>query len=86
MTYNVHLEQAAQRDLLQLDTSTRIRLLKRLKWFGDHFADIHPETLTGAWAGYFKFRVGDYRAIYQVDHPQLGINIYRIRHRREVYK
>jgi len=83
--YNVHLEKDAQLDLLRFDPPTRKRLTKRLKWFGAHFAEIQPEPLAGKWASLFKFRVGDYRVIYQVDHTQHRLNVVRIRHRREVY-
>jgi len=42
--------------------------------------------LTGGWKGYCKYRVGDYRIIYRVEHRQLVIYIIAIAHRREVYR
>ncbi|MBI4671882.1 MAG: type II toxin-antitoxin system RelE/ParE family toxin [Chloroflexi bacterium] len=83
--YNLSLEPQARQDFARLDATVRQRLAKRLDWFAAHFDEIQPEPLTGQWAGYFKFRTGDYRVIYQVDHAARHIAVYRIRHRREVY-
>ena len=43
-------------------------------------------ALTGAWAGFWKYRVGDWRMIAQVRDERLIIYIVRIGHRREVYR
>ncbi|TAH49266.1 MAG: type II toxin-antitoxin system RelE/ParE family toxin [Chloroflexota bacterium] len=84
--YSLDFQSQARQDLGRLSASARQRLAKRLDWFIAHFDELQPEPLTGKWAGYFKFRVGDYRVIYQVDRAARRIIVHRIRHRREVYK
>lgn len=42
--------------------------------------------LTGEFSDYYKFRVGDYRILYQVLDDKQIIVIYRIGYRREVYR
>lgn len=76
----------AQRDLAALDPQVARRIAKRLQWLVDHFEQIHPEALTGELADRFKFRVGDYRALYKIVHAEKMLVVYRIRHRREVYQ
>jgi len=34
----------------------------------------------------WRIRVGDYRLIYEIDDAALVVRIWRIRHRREVYR
>ncbi len=63
--YDVRVLDPALRDLKRLDTAVARRILNRLTWLGDHFSEIRPEALKGDLAGLFKFRVGDYRVIYE---------------------
>lgn len=84
--YQLHILADAEHDLEQLDTSVARRITKRLKWLADNFEQVKPEALTGEWARFFKFQVGDYRALYKVVHAERLLAVYRIRHRREVYR
>jgi mRNA interferase RelE/StbE len=38
-----------------------------------------------AWPG-FRIRVGDYRLLYEIDQKHNRIIVYRIRHRKDVYR
>lgn len=42
--------------------------------------------LTGAWKGYYKYRVRDYRIVYELKNEQIIVYVLRISHRRDVYK
>ncbi|MBI3913859.1 MAG: type II toxin-antitoxin system RelE/ParE family toxin [Chloroflexi bacterium] len=84
--YRLDILEDAQRDLARLDKSVAKRISKRLEWLTDHFEQVKPESLTGEFARFFKFRVGDYRAIYKVIYEEQLIVVYHIRHRREVYR
>lgn len=44
------------------------------------------EPLVGEWIGYWRFRIGDYRAICQVKHLTLMVYVVEVGHRREVYR
>ena len=49
----------------------------------------HPdlgESLTGRWRGYRKYRMGDYRIVYRVEHGKLLIYVMTIGHRKDVYR
>ncbi len=50
---------------------------------------VHPdlgEFLQGQWKGYRKYRTGNYRIIYRVEHSRLIIYIITIDDRKDVYR
>lgn len=48
----------------------------------------HPniKTLKGDYAGYYRYRIGDYRVIYSVEDELVQVFVIAIAHRREVYE
>ena len=44
------------------------------------------KRLTGEWAGYLRYRVGDWRVIYRIDDSTNRVNVVVIGHRREIYE
>ena len=76
----------AERDLDRLDQPIRKRILKRLKWLGNHAKNVRQESLSGPLGDLYKFRIGDYRVLYDlIEHEQL-ILVYQIDHRSKVYR
>jgi mRNA interferase RelE/StbE len=84
--YTLTLLAEAQRDLAGLDPPAARRIAKRLIWLAEHFEQVQPEALTGELGDFFKLRVGDYRVLYKILHTEKTLQVYRIRHRREIYK
>ena len=60
----------ADGDLGKLDSSVRRRVLERLGWFREHFQEVSLLPLTSDWKGFFKFRVGDWRVIYEIEREE----------------
>jgi mRNA interferase RelE/StbE len=83
--YKVAFTSQAEADLARLDKPIAQRILKKIRWLAENFADISPEPLVGAWQGFFKLRVGDHRIIYTVGNSTI-LTIHFVRHRSEVYK
>ena len=79
------LDQATQ-DLSSLDRSISRRAIERHNWLSSNFEQIRPETLGADLSGLNKFRVGDYRIIYQIIEDEHSILIHAIGHRREIFK
>jgi len=46
----------------------------------------HPQSKKLKGQDRCRLRVGDYRVVYTVDEKQRTVVIYRVRHRREVYR
>ena len=76
----------ATRQLKRLDPSVAKRIVDQITWLAQHFEEIKPESLKGDLAGFFKYRAGDYRIIYELLRKEKVIVIHEIGHRSEVYK
>jgi mRNA interferase RelE/StbE len=84
--YRTRLLEAAARDLGRLEAAIARRIVARIRWLAENFANIRPEALRGDLAGLYKLRVGDYRVIYEILRDEQIILIHFVGHRREVYR
>jgi len=84
--YSLQILDSAARDLANLDKSIARRIVSRLKWLAENFDSAHHISLTGELSEFYKFRVGDYRVLYQILEDEKIILIHAIGHRREVYR
>jgi len=84
--FEVRLLASALDDLKRLDKPVARRVLARLDWLVANFEAISPETLTGDLAGLHKFRIGDYRVIYQLLTEENVLLVHAVGHRRDVYR
>ncbi len=44
------------------------------------------EAMIGNWTGFWRYRVGDYRAICRIENEVITIFVIEVAHRREVYR
>ena len=86
MSWQVEFTADGASDLRKLDPSLQRRILRRLQWLAGNFTAITPETLGGSLAGFFKFRIGNYRVIYTVDDTKQLIVVHMIGHRSKIYR
>ena len=85
--FAVILTPEAQRDILRLDAAVQTRIVNRIEWMGNNAELIRHQSLQGdEWRGCFKYRVGDYRIIYQIERSASKLIILKVSHRREVYE
>ncbi len=83
----VILTPEAQADIKRLDPPLQTRILDRLEWISQNSKLLRHQALRGEkWGGCFKYRVGDYRIIYQINRPAQKLTVLKVGHRREVYK
>ncbi len=85
--YKISYTKTAAEDLLKLDRIVAQRIAKKIDFFALQ-KDIKPfcKSLTGL-GSKFRFRIGDYRAIFQIDNSgniQI-LMILRIKHRKDIY-
>lgn len=81
----IRLATRAQKELEQLDMNTKRRLKKKLAWYVSHDDPlVFADTLTDSEVGEYRYRIGDYRVIFDVIGDTIRIN--RIGHRREIYR
>ena len=83
MAYEIEYKASVVRDLNKLDRGVAERILREL----EEVLSENPDCgvpLKGQFKGLFKYRVGDYRAIYTK--TKKGCLILRIGHRSKVYR
>ena len=89
MGYEIKFDPAALDDLKKLDRPVQQRLLGFLKQrvaLLDNPRDL-GEPLSGAKLGsYWKYRVGDWRIICDIQDKKIVVRVLRIGNRREVYR
>lgn len=84
--YTLRVLESAARDLASLDKSIVRRVVLRLNWMAENFDSIRHIPLSGELSDMYKFRVGDYRVLYQVIENEKLIVIHAIGHRRDIYR
>lgn len=83
--YALELTLDAREDLRRIDKPEAERIIKKLRWLAANASQVKHEALTGQWSGYYRWRIGDYRAIYELDHAGRILIVAVIGHRREIY-
>ncbi len=88
MAWTVEISDIAERQLKKLDRSTQKRIID---WLDDrlegcknprHFG----EPLKGDHAGFWRYRVGDYRIICDIIDETIIVLVLTVGHRREIYR
>ena len=84
--YDLDFTRGAENDLARLDPQVRTRILKRLKWLADNAERVRHESLGGPLGDLFKFRIGDYRVLYDLIQSEQLMLIHQVEHRSKVYR
>jgi len=82
MNYSIVFEPRAHRDLRALSPEIQERILKKIALLEENLTG-DVKRLTNFTPDY-RLRVGDWRVLFEVEDAE--VVIYRILHRREVYK
>jgi len=88
LTWTVEFDPVALKDLRKLGSSTAAaRIVSGLERLArlDNPRD-RGKALAGAWVGYWRYRIGDYRVIAKIEDGRMVILVVALGHRREVYK
>jgi mRNA interferase RelE/StbE len=81
--YNLVYTKRAVRDIKKLDITIKKRVGKILLRYKDKPLD-YADTLKSSDLGTYRFRIGDYRVIFDIE--KNDIVVLRVGHRREIYK
>ena len=83
MKYRLVYTQKAVRDIDRLDSGVKKRIGTTLLRFKDNPLQ-YAESLTNSELGDYRFRIGDYRVIFDIEGND--IVVLRVGHRKEIYK
>ncbi len=87
MTYKVEFTDRAVKELKKLDRHTAALILGwvRKNLEGCENPRLHGKGLSANRSGQWRYRVGDYRLLAQIEDDTIKIIILNVGHRREVY-
>jgi mRNA interferase RelE/StbE len=88
MIWEVEFDNRARKELRKLDKQTQDRILK---WLRETLATEEDprrtgKSLKGRMKGLWRYRVGDYRIISQIQDEHIVILVVQIGHRRDIYE
>jgi mRNA interferase RelE/StbE len=83
--YSLQITSDAEDDLKHLDREVAKRIVNKLRWLAANATAVSHTALTGQWTGLYRWRIGDYRAIYALDHEDGVITVIVVGHRRDIY-
>ncbi len=88
MAWTVSISNVAERQLGKLDRPVQSRILD---WLNDRIEGCKnprhfEEPLKGDFAGLWRYRVGDYRILCEIQDQKIVVLVLTIGHRRQIYK
>jgi len=88
LAWTIKILDSAKQDLKKLDKPIQQRIASFLQ---KRLADTNDpkqlgKALQGHYAGYWRYRVGDYRLICHLENEQLIIVVVEIGHRKDIYR
>lgn len=88
MKYTVEYSKSMIKSLKKLDKTTRQLILA---WIEKNLIDctdprIHGKALTANRSGQWRYRIGDYRLLAEIQDDKVIILLLEVGHRREIYK
>lgn len=86
MAWQINFLPSAAKEFQKLDKTVASRILNYLK----EVAKLDDPTqrgkaLTGNLSGYWRYRIGDYRVITQIQNGEMTILVVKVNHRRQIY-
>ena len=83
--YSLVIERAAEKDMQRLPEDVHDRVSEAILQLKSNPRPHGSKKLTGM-AGSWRIRVGDYRVLYDIADAVRIVRIYRVRHRKDVYR
>jgi mRNA interferase RelE/StbE len=85
VAYAVIFSPAAERAVRKLDAGTRDRVLRGIDGLRSNPRPTQARTLAGS-PKLWRLRIGDWRAVYEIDDKRIVVLVLKVAHRREVYR
>ena len=84
LMYEIKVRGQARKQILRIPPPHFARIQKSVAALAENPRSAGTKKLSGQ-SGY-RVRVGDYRVLYEIDDDANRVTIYRVKHRREVYR
>ena len=87
MAYSLEYTAIAERDLSRLDARVAEQMRSALTRMAESGDTVRHQALTGPhYRGQYRLRMGDYRAIYELDRANRRVTVHRVQHRSDAYR
>jgi mRNA interferase RelE/StbE len=86
LVYKVSYKGSVEKDLRHIDPKQARRIISIIENKLAEAPRKLGEPLHGEWEGYWKFYIKPYRVIYEIFDRDETVRIYRIAHRKDVYR
>ncbi len=85
MAYKILFTERSKKQFLKLDKSVQKRIVQYLETKVAKYANVLGKSLTGDKKGLWRYRVGDYRVICNLNNKELLVLILEVGHRKNIY-
>lgn len=82
--YEVYFKSSAEKELYKLDSKLIKLVLSKIELLSFNPRNKGAIKLKGNIS--YRYRIGDYRIIYEIDEIRKIVTVFRIRHRKDVYR
>ncbi|NTW55319.1 MAG: type II toxin-antitoxin system RelE/ParE family toxin [Chlorobaculum sp.] len=86
MAWKIEFTSSAEKELAKLDKSAAKRILKYLRERVSGDPKSSGKALKGGLSGLWRYRVGDYRVICEINNETITVLVLRVGHRKEIYQ
>lgn len=83
-SYRLLIKPSAVKELEAVPKNDRQRIVKRIQGLSTKPRPVGAEKLSGQER--YRVRQGDYRVVYSIDEKEQAVVIFKVGHRREVYR
>lgn len=83
-SYRIEIKRSAARELPRLPLKDRRRIVSRIRGLAREPRPYGSQKLSGEES--YRFRQGNYRVVYTVDDAESIVTVFKIAHRRDVYR
>lgn len=84
--YKVIIDKEVRKSLKKLPKHEQIRIIQKIDTLSKDPRPSGIKALQGNWHGFYRFRSGDYRVIYNIEDNILTVCVVKIAHRGQVYE
>lgn len=86
MAWTINFLPSASKEFKKLDKTIARRILSYLKDVAQlEDPTLRGKALTGNLSGYWRYRIGNYRVITQIENGEMTILVVKVNHRSQVY-
>lgn len=86
MAYDLVWHEKVKNDLASLTKEDASRIITRIRTLLVDDPTGLGKPLKGVFKGLFRYRVGDFRVIFAIDHAEHRVIVLHIKHRKDAYR